>query len=167
MNIEETNAFLKEFQNESNRATAILGAAYLDEMVCDLISSFMIDDKGFINKSILGRSVTAIIDSFGKRVALAYALGLLRESEKKDLDLIRKIRNLFAHGIKNLSFEAEQIKNRCYELQIAKDVLKGPLAKARIVDNPRLRFILAVGTIGNFVYYRARNVIRHREVFPP
>lgn len=167
MTVEEINSFLEEFQNASDRATAVLGAAYLDEVIGDLLVAFMIDENSFVNASILGRGTgRGILDSFSKRTDMAYALGLLRSDEKRDMSLIRKIRNSFAHEIQSLSFDTDEIRNRCFELKSAKDTLEGPLKGSMFEDTPRFRFTLSVAMIGNFISYRTQHVVQHRTIFP-
>jgi len=41
---DDINTFMQVFQNESDRATAILGAAVLDESLRQLLSAFFLDD---------------------------------------------------------------------------------------------------------------------------
>ena len=42
--------FFEEFQNESPRAAVIISGAFLDSLLRDLISSFMIDDTKKVNE---------------------------------------------------------------------------------------------------------------------
>ncbi len=47
---------------------------------------------------------------------MAYYLGLISPACRRDLDIIRKIRNDFAHKLEIDSFGVESIRNRCREL---------------------------------------------------
>ena len=165
MDVSILNKFFEEFQNESDRAAAILGACYLDNALEALLKSFFINDDAFIKKHILGNSPSVTIDSFAKRSSICYALGLLRQSEYDDLDLIRRIRNKFAHKLHGLSFECQDIKDRCYQLKVAKTAMVGPLSAAKYTDSARFRYTISVGVIGNFINYRAENRVKHCEVF--
>ena len=59
------------------------------------------------------------LGTFSSRTEMAYALGLISESEYKSLTYIRKIRNRFAHsgGNHKLDFEDDQIKNWTQEIE--------------------------------------------------
>lgn len=164
MEINELNSFLKEFQNETDRAAAILGVAYLEDVLSQLFKKIFINNEKFIEENVLGDSRNVVLDTFSKKIATSYALGLLREKEYKDLEIIRRIRNKFAHSMKHLSFEQGAIRDQCLALKIAEDVIKGPLSKANFSDCARLRFIITVGVIGNFLSYRTEHEINHRDI---
>lgn len=52
----------------------------------------------------------APLGTFAARIKLCYALGLLTDAQFKDLELVRKIRNEFAHTWDECTFAAEKIK---------------------------------------------------------
>src|SRR5690348_9432004 len=108
---EDFEQFYNEFQGESDRACAILGAVILDEQLRALLEAFCIDDSGAVAKLFKGPA--APLATFSSRTSAAYALGLVPRSERRDLDLIRHIRNAFAHQLHGLSFESDEIKSRC------------------------------------------------------
>jgi DNA-binding MltR family transcriptional regulator len=91
---EQWQEWMEEFQAESDRACAVLGAAFLDEQLRSLLESFFVDDQRKVKELFYQSGPLA---SFSSRTSLAYVLGFLSPSEVHDLDLIRKIRNDFAH----------------------------------------------------------------------
>jgi hypothetical protein len=56
------------------------------------------------------------LGSFSVRIDMAYILGLIGPQARRDLHLIRKIRNDFGHNIDPVTFDHEPIANRCREL---------------------------------------------------
>ena len=56
------------------------------------------------------------LGSFSARIDLAYALGLIGKKAARDLHLIRKIRNDFAHDPKTIMFDDDRVAKRCSEL---------------------------------------------------
>jgi hypothetical protein len=58
--------------------------------------------------------------AFGVRIELAFLLGLISARERGMLNLIRKIRNSFAHLSKRVSFSHSCIKDRCLALDVTK-----------------------------------------------
>lgn len=109
----------KELDKESERALAVLAAAYLDYLLGQLIATQMVVDTNEVEK-LLMEGATAPLSSFSSRIDMAYCLGLVDKSEQRDLNLIRKIRNDFAHKFSDISFNAPQIASRCRELSAAK-----------------------------------------------
>jgi mannitol operon repressor len=117
-----------ELGEESDRAMAVLAAAYMDHLLGNLIISVMtVEDKEV--EDLLFDGPNAPLGSFSSRINMAYCLGLLSRNQRKDLDIIRKVRNQFAHEFIGVSFDTEGIANRCRELESAK--IGGQPATAR------------------------------------
>jgi hypothetical protein len=57
------------------------------------------------------------LGTFSARVDLAYLLGLIPRQARRDLHLIRRIRNAFAHTAQRLSFAETPMAARCRELR--------------------------------------------------
>jgi len=108
-----------EFQNESDRAAAVLVAAYLDYLLGELIAAKMTVEPEEVEKMLYQKG-NGPLGTFSARINTAYCLGLLSKDELRDLNLIRKIRNDFAHQLIGMSFDTEIIANRCRELKSAK-----------------------------------------------
>lgn len=109
----------QEFRKESDRAVALLSAAYLDELLRDLISTVMLLDSEKAKKDIF-EGPAAPLSTFSSRIQIAYCLRLITKEQKQDLDHIRQIRNDFAHKLLGLSFETDKIMERCNRLEGAK-----------------------------------------------
>lgn len=112
----DIDGFLAEFQSESERATAILGAAYLDEQLLQLLTAYFVDDDA--SQELL--STEKPLGAFGARILTAYCVGLLAREDYQDLNIIKSIRNDFAHHLHGLSFSKESISQKCAKLQIVK-----------------------------------------------
>jgi DNA-binding MltR family transcriptional regulator len=145
--------FMKEFGVETNRAAAILGAALLDELLSQLISNFLIDDDKEVRNLL---DVERPLGAFGARIRAAYCLGLITNEVFQDLNVIKSIRNLFAHGLHGLSFEAEQVRRECAKLQ--------SLERVHLVNldssSPRARFMISIYLIQTYLVYEIKTVIR-------
>ena len=107
--------FLADFNKETERGTALAAAAMLDELLGRIIDSFLIPNKG--SKALLD-GFNAPLGTFSARIASAFALGLLSEVEYRECELIRKVRNEFAHQI-NVSCKTERIVSLCAQLQLS------------------------------------------------
>ena len=91
----EFNGWLTEFQGETDRAAGMLGPAYIDYLLSEMLVSSWADEK-----------VKFKGNNFGMRIKLAHAMGLIADDEAQDLDVIRQVRNVFAHEIHG-SFDSE------------------------------------------------------------
>src|SRR6266545_1394404 len=101
--------FLDEFRLESDRATAVLGAAYLDEEILQLLTQFLVDDENEV-RDLLDNERP--LGPFGARIRAAYCMGLIAKEEFQDLKLIEAIRNEFAHQLHGLSFDEASIASK-------------------------------------------------------
>jgi len=114
--LKDVAGFLKEFlREESDRAVAILGAVFLDGHLTQLVASFLVDDSTIVDKLLEGP-----LGTFASRISAAYCMGLITEHEHHDLQIIRAIRNKFAHELHGLSFSNTWVQDRCAALRLAK-----------------------------------------------
>ena len=108
--LKDWQSFHDELFKESDRACVVLSAAYLDESLRVLLTNYFVDDNKAVKNFIGGpESLTAPLGSFASRITAAYCLGLIDKIQYNDLHTIRKIRNLFAHGLQGLSFEDPKV----------------------------------------------------------
>lgn len=87
-------------------------AAFVDEELKRLLISKLADERDLIDAAF-GRN--GPISSFSARIDFAMLLGLLSRNEGRDLHLLRKIRNDFAHSPDPLSFTDQTVQRRCLE----------------------------------------------------
>ncbi|WP_082387889.1 transcriptional regulator [Achromobacter xylosoxidans] len=111
--LREFAAFLEDFGRETERGAALAAAAMLDDLLGRVLGSFMIRNKG--GRDLL-EGFNAPLGSFSARIAASFACGLISEAEYKECELIRKIRNEFAHQI-SVSFKSQKIAGLCGSLK--------------------------------------------------
>lgn len=122
--IEDVEGFLEEFRGESDRAAAVLGAAYLNGCLKQQIANFLIDDSKRIGEILEGP--LAPLGHFAARISASYCMGLISEDEYHDLQIIRTIRNEFAHKLHGLSFSDALVENKCAKLHLPREVPPWP-----------------------------------------
>jgi mannitol operon repressor len=145
--------FLAEFQKESDRGAALVGAALLDARLERILRSHF----------IVGKSANELLDggngplaSFSARIKCCQALGLITDNEKNDIDLVRAIRNAFAHQEHGLNFESVKIKGLCSSL-----VSRRPKSiQEKIEYTARNRFIDAVVFNCLQLWYRPEHALQ-------
>lgn len=142
MELEELLQTLPGLERNQERASAVVVAAYLSQELENLLRQFFVDDRAVADKLLSGLGPLA---SFSACLETAFAAGLISEREHKNLDLIRKIRNSFAHNPdERLSFEAPEIRSRCLELEVPQAVGDIFFSDGKVfsTDQPRERFIV-------------------------
>lgn len=153
--LRDFSAFLNEFQAETDRGAAMVGAALLDQKLADTLRSFFVAGKS-ADQLLDGGS--APLGTFSARIKSAHALGLIDDFEMTECNLVRKIRNEFAHGIHGTSYADIKIANMCEGLQ--SDL---PGGRGAFKGNHRAQFVNAVCILVMRLTYRAEWVISERR----
>lgn len=86
---------------ESDRGCAIIGASFLEDQLEDLIRAICRSDEEAVDRLFEGYAPFA---TFSARIQAAFALRLISKELRNQLDLVRRIRNDFAHEQGPLSF---------------------------------------------------------------
>src|ERR1700683_1302281 len=106
-------ARLFDYKEASDRAVAIIGPAFLDMLLSNILIEFMIEDDKEVNKLL---RPDGPLGTYGSRVTACYCLGLIGPIVTADLRLVGKIRNRFAHDIR-ASFSGQPISQSCRALR--------------------------------------------------
>ena len=110
----------EEINVKSDRALVITIGSILDTQLESLLKRFLIkdnkrDEKLFNNNSPLS--------NFSSKISMCYYLGIISKYEYEALEIIRKIRNIFAHEIEIKKLEDSQsIRDLCKILNIPEDI---------------------------------------------
>lgn len=91
----------------SDRDAAILGGSILEELLNRLLRKKLVQSSIF--KDAIENS-NGSLSTFSNKIQLSYLMGLISKKMYDNLNIVRKIRNEFAHEIVGSSFENEQIK---------------------------------------------------------
>jgi len=116
--LREFSAFSIVINKESERGAVLVAATMIDDLLGRMILAFLVDHK---DTSRLLDGFNAPLGTLSSRILGAFALGLLSETEYRECENIRKIRNVFAHNV-HASFEDQKVKDICANLSYsAKD----------------------------------------------
>ena len=107
-------ATLTELNKETDRVAALVTTSFLDVLMGEAIAAFLIDNKS-AEKLLAG--FNAPLGSLSTRIAACHALGLITDEEAKQSDILRKVRNEFAHKIE-VTFENGAVKDLCNNLSV-------------------------------------------------
>ena len=107
-----------------------MSAACIDNYLGNLLRAHLIEDKTVVPKLF---TQYGPLSTFSSRTDLAYVLGLIDAETRREINLVRKIRNEFAHRHEPTSFEFPSIRDQCREFLLSQKV-----------DTPRKQFTLGV-----------------------
>lgn len=105
----EWSSFFDELSRESDRATAILAAAWIDRLLQLRLQELFAHGNSKARAQLF--DANGPFATFGSKIAAAYCIGWLDADVHHDLGLIRRIRNAFAHQIHGLSMDSPEIRS--------------------------------------------------------
>ncbi len=124
---EDVTRLVADLEHESDRGVALLAAAFLDDVLDVMIRAALINDDEAVSKLCgIGRP----LESFGARTHMAHCIGLLGADVYHDINLIREIRNDFAHR-QPTTFDAPQIMAKCERLKCVSFMLEDDSCRCR------------------------------------
>lgn len=94
----------RELENMSDRATIIVMASILDVQLENLLKAYLID----CTESATLFKANGPISTFSSKISMCYCLGIISKHEFETINILRRIRNRFAHEIKVTSFDTDQ-----------------------------------------------------------
>ena len=112
----EVSAFVMGLARESERAAVVLGAARLDVGLENVLMRSMRHCPGGSDNLFDSERPLA---SFSAKISIAHRLGLIDDEIERSLQLIRRIRNSFAHSIETETLSESAHKNRLAEVHRA------------------------------------------------
>jgi DNA-binding MltR family transcriptional regulator len=131
--INRVNRVLREIFKESGRAAALVVAAEIDRIVLKILESFLLpasaESSPFLER-------TGPIEALAVRIELLFRIGLIPPAMHHDLQLMRRIRNEFAHGPTGLDFNQSRVKKWALQLIVGRQQLQ-KMGSASKPNSPR------------------------------
>lgn len=112
--IRGVHGIYEQLSQESERGSAIIGAAFIDDVLEEMLKTLMIVPAQKQDELFTGSF--APLGSLSAKIALSYRLGLISPNVRMGLDLVRKIRNDFAHVSHQINFKTQSVHERIREL---------------------------------------------------
>jgi mannitol operon repressor len=110
-------AALLELHTETDRGIALVITSFLDKMLSDTLRAYLIENDG--SKALLS-GFNAPLGTFSSRIAACHALGLISDDEAAQINILRRVRNEFAHEI-GVKFDDGRVKDLCNNLRVGED----------------------------------------------
>ncbi len=101
----------------SDRATAVMFGSFVEANLERFLASRMRSDLNSKDRKMLFEYEGAV-GTFSSKIVMAYALKLIGPATRFDLDLIRQLRNEFAHSRMTFGFMTPEIKAVCDQFKI-------------------------------------------------
>jgi DNA-binding MltR family transcriptional regulator len=148
-------AIMEEVAKQSDRGAAIIYASLLEKVLETLIIKRLRPLSSNQKNALFGRM--APLSTFAAKIELGFAIGLYSRNAYENLNMVREVRNKFAHKFEPLTFEHKKI----IEL-IHKPDRMHTISKASAT--PKAEFILTCSILGALFFALAEDDICISEV---
>jgi hypothetical protein len=114
---DDMEILLKELFNTSGRVTAVMLGAHVETALERLLASCM---RGDLNSDQRNRlfGFEGAVGTFSAKIIVAYAMKLIGPITYSDLNLIKLLRNEFAHSRRTFDFRTPEVVAVCNELKV-------------------------------------------------
>jgi hypothetical protein len=136
---------MAELHGQTDRGAAIIAVAILEEHLKQAILNRLMTIPTKISDNLFG--VRGHISGFQAKIDIGFCLGLFGKPGHHDLDIMRQIRNKFAHQAVPRSFHGEDIKPLCARLLLGYEHALTEKQKL-----PRNRFEIAFLTLAMMLW---------------
>lgn len=156
--IEEFQDFRTSLMSETDRGSVLMAAAFIEDKLLQMLQDFMVENESIQKKIFEGNGVLA---TFSSKIQVAYLLGLIPKNIFDDLNILRRLRNDFAHNAKPISFKTDYIKDRCEALQV--------VSKTALRVDTKAYFLRAMTTILTYIHLKIdsfERCVEENDYFP-
>jgi Mannitol repressor len=112
---EELELVTKEsIHSESDRAMALMNSSLVESALQVFIRNNLVPMGAEERESLFERD--GPLSSFSKLIRVSFAFGVIDEEMKRNFNIVRELRNAFAHSRTFVTFETPAIANACAQL---------------------------------------------------
>jgi mannitol operon repressor len=108
-------AALGELKGETDRGVALVTTSFLDKLLGDTLKAFTIDNE---SSKRLFEGFNAPFGTLSTRITGCHALGLINDAEAGQCNILRRVRNEFAHQVE-VSFKSDRVNDLCNNLEVS------------------------------------------------
>ena len=155
---------IADANRESDRGCALVLAANLDNRLQALLESFFIEQPKSKRNAIFKGN--GCLSTFSSRIKIAFAVGLLGDDERHDLDIIRDIRNDFAHDESSIGFSTRSVRDRCNSMRLYQNMKSDRPEIDFSQDNSRSKFQITSVSLCLMLEDRAKGATEDRRLVP-
>ena len=102
------NRLMHIAREEDERGLVLSVAAFSEELLGQLLLAYLRDQK---SSAALVDGFNAPLGTFSARIKACHAIGIISDCQKHDLEVVRRIRNEFAHNWEGCSFAKQNVRD--------------------------------------------------------
>lgn len=115
--VDELNSLLESLHEHDDRSLVLTMAAFAEDTLGLLLLGYLREPK---QAKELVNGFNAPLGTFSARIKAAFVLGLMRKDGYQTFEILRKIRNKFAHNWDGVSLDREDIASSINQLSLSR-----------------------------------------------
>ncbi len=151
---DDITGFVDELVNASDRASALIGAALVDDEMATTLR-LMLQFRNGEDEARLLSDPMAPLSHFSSKSRLLFALGVIDERIFDTLDTIRVIRNAFAHSQIPLTFATKEVSDLCMTCPNPTGALGNP-----VINVAKAHFVVSCMGVATYLIARQKMAAR-------
>ena len=108
IDFQQWSRFFDEFRSESNRGATILASVWIDKLLERKLGTLFTEGNSKTRQKLY--NLNGPFSAFSAKILAAYSLGWIDSDIYDDINLVRKIRNVFAHELHCIDLENPKIR---------------------------------------------------------
>lgn len=114
---QEWSSFFDELKSESDRGATILAGVWIESLLERKLATVFTEGDSDARRRLF--DFNGPFSSFSSKILVAYCLGWINSDIHHDINLVRKIRNHFAHDLHGLDLESPRFRQLIDEFKVA------------------------------------------------
>ena len=102
------SGFFNELRSESDRGATILASVWIDHLIERKLRTLFTEGNAAARRRLF--DLNGPFSGFSSKILAAYSLGWIDSDVYHDIELVRKIRNLFAHDLHGIDLEIPKLQ---------------------------------------------------------
>ena len=127
---------------ESDRGCVLVAASILDDTIAILLNQILKVKKLSINKIKDITNFTGPLGTFSSRIVMSYVFGVISCELYDNLEIIRAIRNDFAHGYDRTDFSQSNLEKKVRSLKSTKYPIEEDLHRVCLEYTPEVKRLI-------------------------
>jgi hypothetical protein len=153
--------FLQEqFKNETDRGAVLVTASLIENSLTNILKKYLTPSS---SEDELIDIPNAPLSTLSAKIKICERLGVISSRLARDLNLIRKIRNEFAHNIHGSSLESGRIKDLLTNLTTSSGIVEGHKELTYFSPGARGNFLKVV----NIILFHLNSIIENLNDINP
>jgi len=107
---ESLSKLRKELIQESDRGLCLLAIGRLDVILTKILEIKLLGSKTFKRDLFNNNGPLCTLSS---KIKMSYSLGLITKNTYEEIEVMRKVRNMFAHSDQHISFDSKEVEDAC------------------------------------------------------